>query len=159
MSCSAHMRRKPFTRATPLGFEPRITPPKSAALLGRCRRVAILLLFRGSECHRHQADIVAQSTLEDRHHQQHLLAYLFRSPKTTQAVILLGAGASFRSGIPLADEAVKRIACASYAWSVLGRDEEHCNPLPSDWMPYRQGQQWFISDEGRFAENFPLAIE
>jgi len=28
MSCSAHMRRKPFTRATTLGFEPRITLPK-----------------------------------------------------------------------------------------------------------------------------------
>jgi len=38
--------------ATPLGFEPRITPPKSAVLLGRCRRVAILLLFRGPEFHR-----------------------------------------------------------------------------------------------------------
>jgi putative endonuclease len=26
------VRRKPFTRATPLGFEPRITPPKGAVL-------------------------------------------------------------------------------------------------------------------------------
>src|ERR1700719_3062435 len=26
-------------------------------------------------------------------------------------------------------------------------------------MPYREGQKWFISDEGRFAENFPLAVE
>jgi hypothetical protein len=87
------------------------------------------------------------------------LAYLFRSSNTTQPVILLGAGASFRSGIPLADEAVKRIARASYAWSVLGRDEEHCNPLPSDWMPYLESREWFISDEERLAENFPLAVE
>jgi hypothetical protein len=31
--------------ATPLGFEPRITPPKCVVLLRRVRQVAILLLF------------------------------------------------------------------------------------------------------------------
>ena len=31
--------------ATPLGFEPRITPPKWVVLLSRSSRVAILLLF------------------------------------------------------------------------------------------------------------------
>jgi len=87
------------------------------------------------------------------------LAYLFRSSQRTQPVLLLGAGASFRSGIPLAAEAVKRIARASYAWSVLGRDEEDCNPLPSDWMPFLENQSWFITDPDRFAENFPLAVE
>jgi SIR2-like domain len=86
------------------------------------------------------------------------LAYHFRSNKSTQPVLLLGAGASYRSGVPLADEAVKRIARASYAWRVLGRDEDQCNPLPSDWMPYLEQQEWFIADPERFAENFPIAV-
>lgn len=86
------------------------------------------------------------------------LAYHFRSTNSTQPVLLLGAGASYRSGVPLADEAVKKIARASYAWRVIGRDEDQCNPLPSDWMPYLAQQSWFIEDPLRFGENFPLAV-
>jgi SIR2-like protein len=87
------------------------------------------------------------------------LAYLFRASRNTRPVLLLGAGDSFRSGIPMAGEATKRIARAAYSRQVLGADEELGNPTPSDWMPFLQQQPWFISDPQRFAENFPLAVE
>jgi hypothetical protein len=87
------------------------------------------------------------------------LAYLFRAEGQPPPVVLLGAGASYRSGIPLAAEAVKRIGKAAYGWNRLGLDEKSCNPLPSDWMPYLQGQHWFIKEPEKLAENFPLAVE
>ncbi len=87
------------------------------------------------------------------------LSYLFRGAASAPPVFLLGAGASYRSGIPLAAEAVKRIAKASYAWTQLGLDETHCNPPPSDWMPYLERQPWFIRDPQKLAENFPLAVK
>jgi hypothetical protein len=73
--------------------------------------------------------------------------------------LLLGAGASYRSGVPLAAESVRRIARNAYARQVLGQDERFCNPKPSDWMPFLQSQEWFIEDPNRLAENFPLAVD
>lgn len=87
------------------------------------------------------------------------LAYLFRANSAPRPVFLLGAGASFRSGIPLADEAVRRIAKASYARTQFGLSLQDYGVMPSDWVPYLQNQHWFIADEARFAENFPLAVE
>src|ERR1051325_821489 len=86
------------------------------------------------------------------------LAYLFRATDQAPPVLLLGAGASYRSGIPLAAEAVKRIAKASYAWTRLGMDERFCNPPPSDCMPYLESHNWFIRDADKLAENFPAAV-
>ena len=87
------------------------------------------------------------------------LAYLFRASRNTRPVLLLGAGASFRSGIPMAGKATEHIARAAYSRQVLGIDEKLGNPKPSDWMPFLQQQPWFVSDPKRFAENFPLAVE
>jgi hypothetical protein len=87
------------------------------------------------------------------------LAYLFRTSRPTRPVLFLGAGASFRSGIPMAGEATKRIARAAYSRLRLGDDEKPSNPKPSDWMPFLQRQPWFVSDPTRFADNFPLAVE
>jgi hypothetical protein len=87
------------------------------------------------------------------------LAYHFRVMDQAPPVLLLGAGASYRSGIPLAAEAVKRIAKASFAWTRLGLDEKLCNPAPSDWMPYLERHDWFIREPDRFAENFPAAVK
>src|SRR5690349_11100664 len=44
---SRHTRQRPrrFYMATPLGFEPRITPPKGNVLLGRSGSIATSLLF------------------------------------------------------------------------------------------------------------------
>src|SRR5207237_7023485 len=87
------------------------------------------------------------------------LAYLFRATNQPPPILLLGAGASYRSGVPLAGEAVKRIAKAAFAWNRLGMDETSCNPPPSDWMPYLESHDWFIRDPQKFAENFPLAVK
>jgi SIR2-like domain len=87
------------------------------------------------------------------------LAYLFRASRNTRPVLLLGAGASFRSGIPMAGKATERIARRAYSRHILGVDEEFGNPKPSDWLPFLQQQPWFVPDPKRFAENFPLAVE
>jgi hypothetical protein len=87
------------------------------------------------------------------------LAYLFREEHRRRPVLLLGAGASYRSGIPLAGEAVRRIARDAFARNELGTEPAFANVKVSDWEPYLQGQPWFIRDPVRFAENFPLAVE
>lgn len=87
------------------------------------------------------------------------LAYHFRANNKNRPVLLLGAGASYRSGIPLAADAVKLIARAAFARHVRGVDYRKCHLTPSDWLPYLQKQKWFIADPKRFAENFPLAVE
>jgi hypothetical protein len=86
------------------------------------------------------------------------LAFLFRDPQR-RPVLLLGAGASYRSGIPLADEAVREIARAAYARRVRGVDVEHTILTPSDWLPWLQSQQWFKGDPEGFGENLPFAVE
>jgi len=85
------------------------------------------------------------------------LAYLFRTLQKPRPVFLLGAGASFRSGVPLSDAAVRRIAQKHCARSRFGKDDVPI--LPSDFMPHLQSQPWFIRDPDKFAENFPLAVE
>ncbi len=87
------------------------------------------------------------------------LVYLFRTIQESRPIFLLGAGASFRSGIPTAAEAVKRIAKAAYAKNVKGMDWRVCQVPLSDWTSYLHNQPWFLSDEARLAENFPLAVE
>lgn len=58
---------------------------------------------------------------------------------------LLGAGASFSSGVPLAAESVKRIVRRYYAERISG------NVLPeqvktSEWLVWLADQTWFIRD-------------
>jgi hypothetical protein len=50
------------------------------------------------------------------------LASLFRSDQPTRPVLLLGAGASYRSGIALADTLVKNIARLGYAIEHFGSE-------------------------------------
>lgn len=87
------------------------------------------------------------------------LAYLFRTNSKARPVLLLGAGASFRSGIPLADDTVRKIAQAAYARDKFGLNLAASHLMLSDWLPYLHSQPWFIPDLTRFAENFPLAVE
>lgn len=74
-------------------------------------------------------------------------------------VLLLGAGASFRSGLPLAGEAVKQIARVVYSKIELQDERPAGRVKPSEWEPWLQAFPWFISDPGRFAENFPLVVD
>lgn len=87
------------------------------------------------------------------------LAALLDPSKETRPVFLIGAGASYRSGIPVAADAVKEIAKAAYARNVLGKDTRQVQLSPSQWMNYLRQQSWFINDPGQLAENYPLAIE
>ena len=87
------------------------------------------------------------------------LIYQFRSRHPSRPILLLGAGASYRAGVPMAGESVKQIARASFAVHKRGMDWRHSTVLPSDWMPYLREQDWFIDDPSRFAENFPFAVK
>lgn len=86
------------------------------------------------------------------------LASIFRASNEVRPVVLLGAGASFRSGVPLAAESVKRIAKAAYIRQTGGKTHPAQVKL-TQWLPWLQGQSWFIHGDDRLAENFPLAVE
>lgn len=72
---------------------------------------------------------------------------------------LMGAGASFSSGVPLASESVRRLAKQVYSDLVLGRKTLPEHIKTSEWMNWLQGQPWFLHGDDRLAENFPLIIE
>jgi hypothetical protein len=72
--------------------------------------------------------------------------------------VLLGAGASFSSGVPMADEAVKRIARRVFAEKFLGGKVLPEQVKTSEWRAWLSDRPWFIRDEGRLAENFPLVV-
>jgi hypothetical protein len=86
------------------------------------------------------------------------LAAIFRASREVRPIILLGAGASFRSGVPLAAESVKRIAKTAYIRHIGGKAHSAQVKL-TEWLPWLQGHSWFIKGDDRLAENFPLAVE
>jgi hypothetical protein len=72
-------------------------------------------------------------------------------------VLLLGAGASVRSGVPLAGDMVERAARWAYA-KEHGRSPDDPRILRSDWYPWLEAQTWY--DRARsIADNYPPAIE
>lgn len=73
------------------------------------------------------------------------------------AVLLLGAGASLRSGIPLAGGVVEKAARWAYA---LGHGLSPDDPRlqRSDWLPWLRAQSWY-NRQGSFADNYPAAME
>jgi len=87
-----------------------------------------------------------------------LLSPLFKAGDPCP-ILLLGAGASFRSGVPTAADAVRHIARLVYAERVLrgGRLPERVKP--TEWEPWLQSFPWFIRGADRLAENFPLAVQ
>jgi len=87
------------------------------------------------------------------------LVPLLRPTEESCPLILLGAGASFRSGVPTAAEAVKQIARLVYAENELGKTRPPERVKPSEWEPWLQSFPWFIHGADRLAENFPLAVE
>ena len=83
------------------------------------------------------------------------LAPLFRADREVRPVLLLGAGASYRSGVPLAAEAIGRItrAVLRHQW---GPDAQ---VRPTDIDAHLRRQEWFNNAPERFAENFPLVVK
>ncbi len=85
------------------------------------------------------------------------LVYHFQPERESRPILLLGAGASFSSGVPLADEMVRQIAKAAYAKDIIGTDVEFANVMPGDWTRHLKNQPWY--EGSNLAENYPKAVE
>ena len=74
-----------------------------------------------------------------------------------QPVVLLGAGASKKSGIPDARETVNR--AAKWAWCKdHGRSILDLSVVNSDWQPWLESRPWFHNGVG-LADQYPIAID
>ncbi|MVM33423.1 hypothetical protein GO755_25525 [Spirosoma sp. HMF4905] len=82
---------------------------------------------------------------------------IVRHSDKPRPVLLLGAGASVKSGIPLAGECVSQIAKWAYA-----REKNiniHKYPLSrSDWWPWLQEKSWFQADKSE-PDLYPLLVK
>lgn len=87
------------------------------------------------------------------------LAPRLRASEESCPLLLLGAGASFRSGVPTAAESVKQIARLVYSERELKNARPPERVKPSEWEPWLQSFDWFIPGTDRLAENFPLAVQ
>src|SRR4051812_37975470 len=87
------------------------------------------------------------------------LSSLFRVQNEARPILLLGAGASFSSGVPLAAESVRRLAKRVFAERVMGGAILPEQVKLTEWQAWLQSQPWFIPAEDRLAENFPLVVE
>lgn len=88
-----------------------------------------------------------------------ILSNLMRPENEARPTFLLGAGASFSSGVPLATECVKRIAKQTYSDFELGGRTLPEHVKTSEWLAWLHGRPWFIHGDDRLAENFPLVVE
>ncbi len=73
------------------------------------------------------------------------------------AIILLGAGASLKSGIPLSGQLVEIAARWAYCRS-QGRSTEDPTVVRSDWLPWLHAHSWYRTDSGS-ADNYSATIE
>lgn len=88
-----------------------------------------------------------------------LVATLLRGEDDRWPIFLLGAGASFRSGVPTAADAVKQIAKIVYAERKLQGSRPPERVRPSEWEPWLRDQAWFNPAAESLAENFPATVE
>ncbi len=88
-----------------------------------------------------------------------VLGPLLRSTDEPCPLILLGAGSSFRSGVPTAADAVKQIARLVYSERELKNARPPERVKPSEWESWLHGFDWFLPGADRLAENFPLVVE
>ena len=86
----------------------------------------------------------------------HLYSVLTRSGGP-DAILLLGAGASLKSGIPLSGELVERAAKWTYC-RIFGRSTDDPTVRRSDWLPWLQGHKWYRSDVPP-TDNYSTVIE
>ncbi|WP_425033481.1 SIR2 family protein [Pelagibacterium sp.] len=74
-----------------------------------------------------------------------------------QPILLLGAGASKKSGVPDAWETVNR--AAKWAWcKEYGRSFADPGVVSSDWQPWLESQPWFKKGVG-LADQYPVAVD
>lgn len=88
-----------------------------------------------------------------------VLTSILRADNEARPVLLLGAGASFSSGVPMAAPSVMRLAKRVYAERELGGSVLPEQVKLAEWQSWLQSHDWFIKGEERLAENFPLVVE
>jgi hypothetical protein len=87
------------------------------------------------------------------------LSAILRTDNEARPVFLLGAGASFSSQVPMAEQCVKLLARRVYADRELGGKVAPHLVRQTEWLRWLASQPWFISEPDRLAENFPLVVE
>jgi len=88
-----------------------------------------------------------------------VIASLLQSADDPCPLLLLGSGASFRSGVPMAADSVKQIARLVYSQRELNNARPPERVKPSEWESWLREFDWFIPDANRLAENFPAVVE
>lgn len=99
------------------------------------------------------------SALTGTHEAVSLLASLLRPSDGPCPLLFLGAGASFRSGVPTAADAVRHIARLVYSERVLRGSRPPERVKPSEWESWLQSLEWFIPGGDRLPENFPQVVQ
>jgi len=75
---------------------------------------------------------------------------------TPDPILLLGAGASIKSGIPLGDEIVEKAVRWEYCRS-QGLDYEDIRVRRSDWLNWLESHAWYLRSS--LADNYPLVTK
>lgn len=86
-----------------------------------------------------------------------ILADKLRTEHASRPVLLLGAGASVTSGVPLAAELVRIIGRHAHAERELGSANAFANVMLTDGMNFLRRQSWFNPEQ--MAECFPAAVQ
>lgn len=87
------------------------------------------------------------------------LASILRTENAARPLFLLGAGASFSSQVPLAEECVKRLARKVYAERVAPVPIHPHQVRQIEWQRWLEAFDWYDPDPTRLADNFPLVVE
>jgi hypothetical protein len=85
------------------------------------------------------------------------LVYYFQPERDNRPILLLGAGASFKAGIPVAAEMVRQIARYSYGVKEGLSPDHSVNIMEGDLQRHLKQQSWY--KDLPLGELFPLAVE
>lgn len=87
------------------------------------------------------------------------LASILRTENDARPVFLLGAGASFSSGVPLAEQCVKLIARRVYAEREMDGSLQPHQVRQTEWTRWLASHEWFDPNPERLADNFPPVVQ
>src|ERR1041385_6214498 len=83
--------------------------------------------------------------------------YLFAPNEEHRPVVLLGAGASFSAGVPLAGRMVTEIAKWAYARKNRNTTPDRIQLRRSEWEGFLQDQPWYIKS-AELSDLYPFAV-
>lgn len=87
------------------------------------------------------------------------LASILRADNEARPVFLLGAGASFSSQVPLAEQCVKLLARRVYAERQAPTAVRDFQVRQIEWQRWLETHDWFNPVPDRLADNFPLVVQ